>query len=93
MPDEILYYRLKLKRKTTAQWAAQNPVLLAGEPGIEVSSNGKERTKYGDGVKTWNQLPYETAEAELPQPLATTSTPTFAGINVNTLSIDCGTFN
>ena len=58
MPDEVLYYRLKIKRKTTAQWASQNPVLLAGEPGIEVLVDGSEKIKYGDGVKTWAQLSY-----------------------------------
>jgi hypothetical protein len=58
MPDEVLYYRLKFKRKTTAQWASLNPVLLAGEPGIEVLSDGKEKLKLGDGSKPWNTLPY-----------------------------------
>lgn len=46
------------KRLTTAQWAATNPVLLAGEPGIEVQIGGIEREKRGDGVTPWQQLPY-----------------------------------
>lgn len=58
MPDEVLYYRLKFKRKTTAGWAALNPVLLPGEPGVEVLSNGRERLKLGDGSKAWDLLPY-----------------------------------
>lgn len=56
--DEILYLRIQQKRKTTAQWAALNPVLLAGEPGIEELPDGSERQKSGDGIRTWNQLPY-----------------------------------
>jgi hypothetical protein len=58
MADETFPLRYKLKRKTTAQWASQNPVLLAGEPGIEVLSDGSEKIKYGDGVKTWSALSY-----------------------------------
>jgi hypothetical protein len=58
MADETFPLRYKLKRKTTAQWASQNPVLLAGEPGIEVLSDGSEKIKYGDGVKTWSALNY-----------------------------------
>jgi len=58
MADETFPLRIQLKRKTTAQWASQNPVLLKGEPGIEVLSDGSEKIKYGDGVKTWSALSY-----------------------------------
>lgn len=91
--DEIIYSRYKFKRKTTAQWASLNPVLLAGEPGIEVLADESEKYKYGDGVKTWAQLPYVEAAAELPQPLGTADTPTFAGLNVPGFVLDGGTFN
>jgi hypothetical protein len=56
--SETVYHRYRLKRRTTAGWAANNEVLLAGEPGIEVLVDGTERIKYGDGVKTWAQLSY-----------------------------------
>lgn len=56
--DEILYLRIQQKRKTTAQWAALNPVLLAGEPGVEVLVDGSVRIKVGNGTSTWSQLPY-----------------------------------
>lgn len=58
MADEIFPLRYRFKRKTTAQWTSLNPVLLAGEPGIEVLTDGSEKIKYGDGVKTWSQLVY-----------------------------------
>jgi hypothetical protein len=93
MADERFPLRIQQKRKTTAEWAALNPVLLVGEPGIEVLLDGSTRTKFGDGTKTWSQLPYLEAAAELPQPLGTSDTPTFAGLNVPGLVVDGGTFN
>jgi hypothetical protein len=46
---------IKLRRDTTANWAAANTVLAVGEPGLNTSTNG---IKYGDGVTAWNSLPY-----------------------------------
>ena len=43
------------KVNTRSQWAATNPVLLAGEPGIE---NDTENLKIGDGRTSWSGLPY-----------------------------------
>ena len=47
--------RIKLRRDTSANWTAVNPVLLEGEPGLELDSG---KTKYGNGTSTWTQLPY-----------------------------------
>ena len=44
-----------LKVNTRSQWAATNPVLLAGEPGLE---NDTENLKIGDGRTSWSGLPY-----------------------------------
>ena len=46
---------IKLRRDTAAAWALANPVLSAGEPGIETDTN---LVKYGNGVTAWNSLPY-----------------------------------
>jgi hypothetical protein len=43
------------KVNTRSAWTAQNPVLMAGEPGIE-SQTGN--LKIGDGRTAWNVLPY-----------------------------------
>lgn len=43
------------KVNTQSQWAALNPVLLAGEPGVELKT---ENLKIGDGKTSWNGLPY-----------------------------------
>lgn len=40
---------------TEAEWSALDPVLFDGEIGI--NRNGG-RMKYGDGLRTWSQLPY-----------------------------------
>jgi hypothetical protein len=47
--------RIALKRGTAAEWNAANPVLFAGEPGLEMDTR---KTKYGDGTTHWNSLPY-----------------------------------
>ena len=46
------------KVNTRSQWAAQNPVLMAGEPGLETQTSN---LKIGDGRTAWNQLPYFAA--------------------------------
>jgi hypothetical protein len=43
---------------TTANWQSVNPVLGAGEFGIEKLSSGKCNLKVGDGVTAWNNLQY-----------------------------------
>jgi len=52
-----LSQRIRHRRATGAQWTAANPVLAAGELGIE-SDAASLRGKYGNGVNTWTQLPY-----------------------------------
>jgi hypothetical protein len=47
--------KIKLKRGTTSQWAAANPILLLGEPGIDTTEN---KVKYGDGVTAWSGLAF-----------------------------------
>jgi hypothetical protein len=43
---------------TTADWAANNIVLLNGEVGAEVVSGTETRLKVGNGTATWSALPY-----------------------------------
>jgi hypothetical protein len=45
--------RIKLRRDTAANWTAENPILAAGEPGLETDTG---KIKYGDGVSRWNVL-------------------------------------
>lgn len=47
--------RIKLRRDTAANWTASNPILAAGEPGLETDTGNK---KYGDGTTHWADLAY-----------------------------------
>lgn len=47
-------FRFQLRRGTSAEWAAADPVLSAGEPGVDLDT-GEQRI--GDGVSPWSQLP------------------------------------
>lgn len=57
---------IKLRRDTAANWALINPVLSAGEPGLDTDAL---KVKYGNGVSAWNDLPYGTG-AEIAASLA-----------------------
>lgn len=45
----------QLRRDTSANWTADNPVLASGEPGVETDTL---LFKLGDGVTTWTALAY-----------------------------------
>jgi hypothetical protein len=47
--------RIQLRRDTAANWGSVNPILRAGEVGIETDSL---RFKIGDGSSTWSSRPY-----------------------------------
>ena len=62
MADNILKTRIQLRNDTAANWTTHNPVLLAGEVGIERDTN---KFKIGDGAKTWSALPYAGAQIKI----------------------------
>jgi len=47
--------RIKLRRDTATNWTTTNPILAAGEPGLETDTG---EIKYGDGTSHWNVLDY-----------------------------------
>lgn len=47
--------RMQQRRDTTANWAAENPVLLLGEFGYDTDV---EKFKVGDGVTAWTVLDF-----------------------------------
>ena len=68
--------QFRLKRRTTAQWAAA-PNLAEGEPGYEI---GTGQLKIGTGSATWAQLPY----------VSNVRTNDTAGWNASTLVLGTG---
>lgn len=65
MPKNTFSTRIKNRTDTRERWASSNPVLMNGEFGIVQGTN---QFKIGDGVRTWNELPFVEAvvsEAQL----------------------------
>lgn len=56
--SEIIRY-IKHRRDTIANWASANPILYAGQIGIETDGLlTTPKFKIGDGTTAWNSLPY-----------------------------------
>jgi hypothetical protein len=52
--------RIQIRRDTSTNWEANNPVLALGEPGLETDTF---IVKYGDGSSAWNSLPYANIDS------------------------------
>lgn len=52
----VVAQRMYQRRGTAAEWQAKNPVLQAGEIGVELTNPPK--AKIGDGSTPWNSLAY-----------------------------------
>lgn len=57
----IVIQSIQLRRGTSAQWTAEDPVLLDGEMGLDRTTG---RAKIGDGVTRWSALPYGSPGAD-----------------------------
>lgn len=55
MATKELRVRVKHAYLSAAEWFSKDPILQAGEFGIE---NDTQKFKIGDGVKKWSNLPY-----------------------------------
>ena len=60
MAEIIVAQRMWQRRDTAANWTAKNPVMAAGEIGVEMgaTSTAPQKFKIGNGVSTWTQLAY-----------------------------------
>ena len=58
MATKTFNARVQNKRDTSANWTANDPVLLDGEIIIVDTASGEVRYKVGDGVKKYSQLPF-----------------------------------
>lgn len=60
-------FAFQLRRGTAAEWTTADPVLRAGEPGIELDT---QRFKLGNGSTHWSGLPYFDNHAVVLQMIA-----------------------
>jgi hypothetical protein len=51
--------RIQVRRGTASEWTAANPILAAGEMGVETNTN---KFKFGNGSSTWTALSYAAAD-------------------------------
>ena len=53
--------KIQLRRDSALGWSTNNPILASGEIGIELSPTPAQIVlfKLGDGITTWNSLPYQ----------------------------------
>lgn len=61
MATKTIKGKIQSRIDTASNWSNKNPVLLAGEIGIESDTY---RLKAGDGSTSWNNLPYLRGPAE-----------------------------
>lgn len=52
--------RIQVRRGTASEWTAANPILAAGEMGVETNTN---KFKFGNGTDAWTILSYAAADA------------------------------
>ena len=52
--------KIQLRRGSAAQWTAANPILAAGEVGLELDT---DKRKIGDGLNGWSDLPYDLTQS------------------------------
>lgn len=71
MPDFNITTRIANKYDSASNWSTNNPILLAGELGIESDT---KLVKVGDGTLSWNSLPYINAEAIVDTAMSDNST-------------------
>ena len=53
---------IQFRRDTAANWISRNPILAAGEVGLETDTNSY---KIGDGITAWNTLVYNMLAPEI----------------------------
>ena len=77
--EDIMTTRIKLRRDTTANWISANPILSAGEPGLETDTR---KIKYGDGATAWRELAYANSKIEGRTPIEVNTQDPSSWVNV-----------
>ena len=63
MADVYMKSKFYFKRGSSSAWSEQNLILGPGEPGFELDTG---KLKVGNGITSWNELPYITDNITLP---------------------------
>ena len=64
--SKVLKTTIQVRRATEAEWQAhKDTVLAAGEPAMTLDGEFKGQVKYGDGITTWENLPYSGVTTEM----------------------------
>jgi hypothetical protein len=53
--------RIQVRRGTASEWTTANPVLAAGEMGVETNTN---KFKFGNGTDAWTSLSYAASDSQ-----------------------------
>lgn len=56
MEEKLYKSTIQFRRGSAAEWTSINPVLRDGEPGWDKTN---KKFKVGDGITSWNNLPYQ----------------------------------
>lgn len=76
MPD----YKIQMRRGTAAEWTAANPVLAAGEIGVETDT---QKMKVGNGTSNWSSLTYVNSAALVTSVQGQTGAVTISGADLD----------
>lgn len=64
MAEKIIKTVIQVRRDTEANWLLHKDVIpVSGEPCLTLDGDNAGQVKYGDGVTTWENLPYSGAVA------------------------------
>lgn len=83
MANQTLNVKIQIRNDTANAWKTNDPVMLRGEMGVETDTR---KFKFGDGVSTWTELDYASAQAAVIMNKA--PTPTDSGYDIGVIWID-----
>lgn len=81
------YIQFQFRRGTASEWTSANPVLAAGEMGIETDTR---KVKIGDGTTNWANLSYGLSSDDL-QAVTTTGATTNRAISITNNTVSSNT--
>lgn len=84
MATQKISGRIMTRIDTAARWTSINPVLLAGELGIESDTH---RIKAGDGKTAWTSLPYLSIPADVTVSILPSGSSTWIEVDMDNMVV------